>query len=125
MYPYGLLDSEYCTLVLSIRFPPAEARRIARKLEVHYTPKHGSWLDIAEIGKNIDKNDAVQSGFIFFAKGKDGIEFGSVVNDGPMPESDFGFNSEEEFLKGMNKLEQQMLSMRDKAVSTLRFFTTP
>ena len=32
-----------------------------------------------------------------------------------MPESDFGFNSEEEFLKGMNRLEQQMLSMRDKA----------
>ena len=34
-------------------FPPAEARRIARKLDVHYTPKHGSWLDIAEIGINI------------------------------------------------------------------------
>lgn len=30
-------------------FPPAEAFRIAQKLEVHYTPKHGSWLDIAEI----------------------------------------------------------------------------
>lgn len=34
-------------------FPPEEARRIARKLEVHYTPKHGSWLDIAEIGISI------------------------------------------------------------------------
>lgn len=34
-------------------FPPEEARRIARKLEVHHTPKHGSWLDIAEIGINI------------------------------------------------------------------------
>ena len=34
-------------------FPPDEARRIARKLEIHYTPKHGSWLDIAEIGINI------------------------------------------------------------------------
>ena len=34
-------------------FTPAEARRIARKLEIHYTPKHGSWLDIAEIGINI------------------------------------------------------------------------
>ena len=34
-------------------FPPEEARRIARKLEIHYTPKHGSWLDIAEIGINI------------------------------------------------------------------------
>ena len=30
-------------------FPPAEALRLAKRLEVHYTPKHGSWLDIAEI----------------------------------------------------------------------------
>jgi hypothetical protein len=30
-------------------FEPAEARRIIRKLEFHYTPKHGSWLNMAEI----------------------------------------------------------------------------
>ena len=30
-------------------FPAAEARRIAKQLEFHYTPKHGSWLNIAEI----------------------------------------------------------------------------
>jgi DDE superfamily endonuclease len=30
-------------------FDPSEARRIARKLEIHHTPKHGSWLDMAEI----------------------------------------------------------------------------
>lgn len=30
-------------------FPPAEAKRLADKLEIHYTPKHGSWLHIAEI----------------------------------------------------------------------------
>jgi len=30
-------------------FPPEEARRIAEKLEIHYTPKHGSWLNVAEI----------------------------------------------------------------------------
>jgi hypothetical protein len=30
-------------------FPPAEARRIWDKLEMHHTPKHGSWLDMAEI----------------------------------------------------------------------------
>jgi hypothetical protein len=30
-------------------FPPAEARRLADKLELHYTPKHGSWLNMAEI----------------------------------------------------------------------------
>ncbi len=30
-------------------FDPAEARRLAQKLEIHYTPKHGSWLNMAEI----------------------------------------------------------------------------
>jgi hypothetical protein len=30
-------------------FEPAEARRIAHRLELHYTPKHGSWLNMAEI----------------------------------------------------------------------------
>jgi len=30
-------------------FAPEEARRIAKKLEFHYTPKHGSWLNMAEI----------------------------------------------------------------------------
>jgi hypothetical protein len=30
-------------------FPAPEARRLVRQLEFHYTPKHGSWLNIAEI----------------------------------------------------------------------------
>jgi len=30
-------------------FPPEQARRIAEKLEIHHTPKHGSWLNVAEI----------------------------------------------------------------------------
>jgi hypothetical protein len=30
-------------------FPPQEARRIAEKLEIHHTPKHASWLNMAEI----------------------------------------------------------------------------
>ncbi len=61
----GLLDERYpeaerVTLVLDNlnthilgalyeAFPPAEARRLAERLELHYTPKHGSWLNIAEI----------------------------------------------------------------------------
>lgn len=35
------------------RYSPAEARRIIQRLEIHYTPKHGSWLDIAEIELNV------------------------------------------------------------------------
>ena len=30
-------------------FPPEEARRLADRLEIHFTPRHGSWLDMAEI----------------------------------------------------------------------------
>jgi hypothetical protein len=30
-------------------FPPAEARRLVQRLEFHYTPKHGSWLNMAEL----------------------------------------------------------------------------
>jgi len=31
------------------RFPAEQARAYARRLEIHYTPKHGSWLNAAEI----------------------------------------------------------------------------
>ena len=34
-------------------FAPGEAKRLADKLEIHYTPKHGSWLNIAEIELSI------------------------------------------------------------------------
>lgn len=34
-------------------FAPAEAKRLADKLEIHYTPKHGSWLNMAEIELSI------------------------------------------------------------------------
>jgi transposase len=30
-------------------FPPAEAHRLSKRLEFHFTPKHGSWLNVAEI----------------------------------------------------------------------------
>jgi len=30
-------------------FPPEKARALARRMEIHYTPKHGSWLNMAEI----------------------------------------------------------------------------
>lgn len=60
-----LLEVQYCgvpkirlvsdnlnTHVLSslyMAFPAAKARKLAKRLELHYTPKHGSWLNMAEI----------------------------------------------------------------------------
>ena len=40
-------------------FPPAEARRLAERLEIHYTPKHGSWLNIAEIELSVYKRQCI------------------------------------------------------------------
>lgn len=35
------------------KYSPEEARRIIKKLEIHYTPKHGSWLNMAETELNV------------------------------------------------------------------------
>ena len=40
-------------------FPPEEAKRIADRLEIHYTPKHGSWLNMAEIELSVLNNQGV------------------------------------------------------------------
>ena len=43
------LLSSHAAGALYQAFPPAEARRILRRLEFHYTPKHASWLNMVEI----------------------------------------------------------------------------
>lgn len=40
-------------------FPPEEAKRLSDKLELHYTPKHASWLNIAEIGFSMLKRQCI------------------------------------------------------------------
>ena len=41
-------------------FDPSEARRLAQKLEIHYTPKHGSWLNMAEIELSVLSRQCLQ-----------------------------------------------------------------
>lgn len=71
----GLVDVEYAgrrkvvlvmdnlnthgTASLYEAFPPEEASRIADRLEIHYTPKHGSWLNIAEIELSAYKRQCI------------------------------------------------------------------
>jgi hypothetical protein len=40
-------------------FEPGEARRLAERLEIHYTPKHGSWLNMAEIELSVLKGQCL------------------------------------------------------------------
>jgi hypothetical protein len=41
-------------------FAPQEARRLAERLEIHYTPKHGSWLNMAEIELSVLKGQCLK-----------------------------------------------------------------
>ena len=40
-------------------FSPEEARRLAKRLDIHYTPKHGSWLNMAEIELSVLKGQCL------------------------------------------------------------------
>ena len=40
-------------------FEPCEARRMAKRLDIHYTPKHGSWLNMAEIELSVLKGQCL------------------------------------------------------------------
>ncbi len=40
-------------------FEPGEARRLAERLDIHYTPKHGSWLNMAEIELSVLKGQCL------------------------------------------------------------------
>lgn len=42
-------------------FEPEEARRIIEKLEIHYTPKHGSWLNMAEIELSVLQRQSLKA----------------------------------------------------------------
>jgi hypothetical protein len=60
IYPYAtkiilVLDNLNTHNIASLyqAFPPEEAKRLADRLEIHYTPKHGSWLNMAEIELSI------------------------------------------------------------------------
>lgn len=59
-YPYAsrirlVMDNLNTHSIASLydTFLPEKARRQAKRLEIHYTPKHGSWLNIAEIELNV------------------------------------------------------------------------
>lgn len=47
------------TASLYTAFPPVEAKRLAGRLEIHFTPKHGSWLNIAEIELSVLKRQCL------------------------------------------------------------------
>lgn len=43
-----------------VAYPPEEAKQLIDRLEIHYTPKHGSWLDIAECELSVLQNQCLK-----------------------------------------------------------------
>lgn len=58
-------------------YPPEEARRLVQRFEVHYTPKHGSWLNIAEIELSVMSKQCTKRRIPNIEKLKTELEFWS------------------------------------------------
>ena len=62
--------STHTAAALYAAFPPAEARRVLRRLDFHYTPKHASWLNMVEIeigvlkGQCLDRQSKAPTGWL-------------------------------------------------------------
>jgi hypothetical protein len=50
----------HCIASLYEAFAPNEAQRLAQRLEIHFTPKHGSWLNVAEIELSVLKTQCLK-----------------------------------------------------------------
>lgn len=49
----------HCVSSLYEAFAPEQARRLAERLEIHYTPEHGSWLNMAEVEQSVMARQAL------------------------------------------------------------------
>ena len=64
---------------------------------------------------NLDENE-IKTGMISFVQSKDGLDYRVTTAKTPFPDvGQFGFDSEEAFLKGMNQLEKSIIQLRDEA----------
>jgi len=58
--PDRVYDRPHSPASLDTAFPPAKATRLADKWEIHYTPKHGSWLNLAELDVRVRQRQCLK-----------------------------------------------------------------
>jgi len=80
-------------------FEPAEAKRIADKLEIHYTPKHGSWLDMAEIELGILARQCLSRRIDNMEQLKDEVAAWQVVRNTAEAKVNWRFTTEDARIK--------------------------
>ena len=80
-------------------FPPAEAKRLADRLEIHYTPKHGSWLNMAEIELSVLSRQCLDRRVADFETLQSEVEAWQERRDAAANKIDWRFRTEDARIK--------------------------
>jgi len=80
-------------------FPPEEARCLADRLEIHYTPKHGSWLNIAEIELSVLKRQCLAGRIDCIDKMRDKVAAWNIDRNNRQSEVDWQFRTDDARVK--------------------------
>jgi len=80
-------------------FPPEEARHLADRLEIHYTPKHGSWLDIAEIELSVLKRQCLAGRIDCIEKMRNKVSAWNINRNNRQAKVDWQFTTKDARIK--------------------------
>lgn len=80
-------------------FPPIEARAMAERLEIHYTPKHGSWLNVAEIELSVLKRQCLAGRIADIEKMRSEVSAWNVDRNNRQSDIDWQFRTKDARVK--------------------------
>jgi hypothetical protein len=80
-------------------FPADEARRLAERLEIHFTPKHGSWLNIAEIELSVLKRQCLAGRIDCIEKMRNKVEAWNTDRNSRQSKVDWQFRTHDARIK--------------------------
>ena len=80
-------------------FRPEEARRLAERFEWHYTPKHGSWLDMAEIEIGIMSRQALAKPLPDLESFKEQVRIWTIKRNGECKKINWQFTTADARIK--------------------------
>lgn len=80
-------------------FPPEKARNLANRLEIHFTPKHGSWLNISEIELSVLKRQCLAERIDCIDKLRDKVEAWNIDRNNRQTKVDWQFRTKDARIK--------------------------
>ena len=87
------------TASLYTTFTPEVARRLAERLEIHYTPKHGSWLNIAEIELSVLKRQCLAERIACITKMRSEVRAWNIDRNNRQTNVDWQFRTDDARIK--------------------------